>query len=82
MYGEGIFKEALGFYTDAIYLDKTKSQKTDLHSNRAACLLNFMISKGLDLFIETEEIIAPSVSVVITARTAIVVSDYCRYCCC
>ncbi|XP_009608512.1 uncharacterized protein LOC107773707 [Nicotiana tabacum] len=39
MYREGKYAEALGFYTDALSLTKTKSQKIALHSNRAACFL-------------------------------------------
>lgn len=39
MYREGRYVEALGFYTDALSLAKTKSQKIALHSNRAACFL-------------------------------------------
>ncbi|KAK4355081.1 hypothetical protein RND71_024052 [Anisodus tanguticus] len=39
MYREGKYAEALGFYTDALSLAKTKSQKIALHSNRAACFL-------------------------------------------
>ncbi|KAG5598117.1 hypothetical protein H5410_039349 [Solanum commersonii] len=39
MYREGRYAEALGFYTDALSLAKTKSQKIALHSNRAACFL-------------------------------------------
>ncbi|KAK4341752.1 hypothetical protein RND71_037568 [Anisodus tanguticus] len=39
MYRESKYAEALGFYTDALSLAKTKSQKIALHSNRAACFL-------------------------------------------
>ncbi|XP_015932349.1 uncharacterized protein LOC107458645 [Arachis duranensis] len=39
MYREGRYREALGFYTDAIALAKTKPHKIALHSNRAACYL-------------------------------------------
>ncbi|THG16850.1 hypothetical protein TEA_020584 [Camellia sinensis var. sinensis] len=39
MYREGLYEEALGFYTEALGLAKTKSQKIALHSNRAACFL-------------------------------------------
>lgn len=39
MYREGKYAEALRFYTDALSLAKTKSQKIALHSNRAACFL-------------------------------------------
>lgn len=31
--------EALGFYTEALAMAKTKQQKIALHSNRAACYL-------------------------------------------
>ncbi|XP_059282940.1 uncharacterized protein LOC132036590 [Lycium ferocissimum] len=39
MYREGKYSEALGYYTDALSLAKTNSQKIALHSNRAACFL-------------------------------------------
>ncbi|PON77150.1 N-terminal acetyltransferase A, auxiliary subunit [Parasponia andersonii] len=39
MYREGRYQEALGFYTDALAMAKTKPQKIALHSNRAACYL-------------------------------------------
>ncbi|MCE3215761.1 hypothetical protein HAX54_003387 [Datura stramonium] len=39
MYREGKYVEALRFYTDALSMAKTKSQKIALHSNRAACFL-------------------------------------------
>ncbi|TMX05839.1 hypothetical protein EJD97_015251 [Solanum chilense] len=39
MYREGRYAQALGFYTDALSLAKTNSQKIALHSNRAACFL-------------------------------------------
>ncbi|GAV64124.1 TPR_11 domain-containing protein [Cephalotus follicularis] len=39
MYREGLYHEALGFYTDALSMAKTKPQKIALHSNRAACFL-------------------------------------------
>lgn len=39
MYREGRYEEALGFYTDALSMAKTKPQKIALHSNRAACFL-------------------------------------------
>ncbi|XWS10311.1 hypothetical protein CRYUN_Cryun39dG0065200 [Craigia yunnanensis] len=39
MYREGSYKEALGYYTEALAVAKTKPQKIALHSNRAACYL-------------------------------------------
>ncbi|KAG7995469.1 hypothetical protein I3843_01G111100 [Carya illinoinensis] len=39
MYREGRYSEALGFYTEALALAKTKPQMIALHSNRAACFL-------------------------------------------
>ncbi|KAF5465018.1 hypothetical protein F2P56_015052 [Juglans regia] len=39
MYREGRHSEALGFYTEALALAKTKPQMIALHSNRAACFL-------------------------------------------
>ncbi|ONI11968.1 hypothetical protein PRUPE_4G137600 [Prunus persica] len=39
MYREGRYSEALGFYTEALSMAKTKPQKIALHSNRAACFL-------------------------------------------
>ncbi|KAI5440686.1 hypothetical protein KIW84_010241 [Lathyrus oleraceus] len=39
MYRDGLYKEALGFYTEAIAMAKTNPQKIALHSNRAACFL-------------------------------------------
>lgn len=39
MYRDGLYKEALAFYTDAIGMAKTNPQKIALHSNRAACFL-------------------------------------------
>ncbi|XP_008806789.1 sperm-associated antigen 1 [Phoenix dactylifera] len=39
MYREGQHEEALGLYTEALALAKTKAQKIALHSNRAACYL-------------------------------------------
>ncbi|KAL6998945.1 hypothetical protein U1Q18_000112 [Sarracenia purpurea var. burkii] len=39
MYREGRYEEALGFYTEALGMAKTKPQKIALHSNRAACFL-------------------------------------------
>lgn len=39
MYRDGRYDEALGFYTDALSMAKTKAQKIALHSNRAACFL-------------------------------------------
>ncbi|KAI4323191.1 hypothetical protein L6164_022818 [Bauhinia variegata] len=39
MYREGSYEAALGFYTEAIGMVKTNSQKIALHSNRAACYL-------------------------------------------
>ncbi|KAF7834634.1 protein unc-45-like protein A [Senna tora] len=39
MYRDGRYEEALGFYTEAIGMAKTKPQKIALHSNRAACYL-------------------------------------------
>ncbi|XP_057461719.1 hsp70/Hsp90 co-chaperone cns1-like isoform X1 [Actinidia eriantha] len=41
MYREGLYEEALGFYTEALGMAKTKPQKIALHSNRAACFLKF-----------------------------------------
>ncbi|KAJ6792723.1 protein unc-45-like protein A [Iris pallida] len=39
MYREGNHGEALGLYTEALSMAKTKPQKIALHSNRAACYL-------------------------------------------
>ncbi|XP_022717530.1 protein unc-45 homolog A-like [Durio zibethinus] len=39
MYREGRYEEALGYYTEALAVAKTKPQKIALHSNRAACYL-------------------------------------------
>ncbi|XP_039024703.1 sperm-associated antigen 1-like [Hibiscus syriacus] len=39
MYREGRYDEALGYYTEALAVAKTKPQKIGLHSNRAACYL-------------------------------------------
>ncbi|PIA37793.1 hypothetical protein AQUCO_03000373v1 [Aquilegia coerulea] len=39
MYRDGKHEEALGFYTEALSMAKTKAQKIALHSNRAACYL-------------------------------------------
>ncbi|KAF5728197.1 hypothetical protein HS088_TW21G00342 [Tripterygium wilfordii] len=40
MYGKlVIYHEALSFYTDALFMAKTRAQKIALHSNRAACYL-------------------------------------------
>ncbi|KAK1327117.1 hypothetical protein QJS10_CPA01g00753 [Acorus calamus] len=39
MYRDGFHQEALGFYTEALVMAKTKAQKIALHSNRAACYL-------------------------------------------
>ncbi|KAJ9139614.1 hypothetical protein P3X46_030359 [Hevea brasiliensis] len=39
MYRDGKYEQALGFYTDALSMAKTKPQKIALHSNRAACFL-------------------------------------------
>ncbi|KAF5200090.1 Tetratricopeptide repeat (TPR)-like superfamily protein [Thalictrum thalictroides] len=39
MYRDGNHEEALGFYTEALSMAKTKAQKIALHSNRAACYL-------------------------------------------
>ncbi|MFQ6621517.1 hypothetical protein Gotur_002036, partial [Gossypium turneri] len=39
MYREGRYNEALGYYTEALAVAKTKPQKIALHSNRAACYL-------------------------------------------
>ncbi|KAH7557824.1 hypothetical protein ACOSP7_027717 [Xanthoceras sorbifolium] len=39
MYRDGSYREALGFYTEALSMAKTKQQKIALHSNRAACYL-------------------------------------------
>ncbi|KDP25098.1 hypothetical protein JCGZ_22633 [Jatropha curcas] len=39
MYRDGNYEEALGFYTEALSMAKTKPQKIALHSNRAACYL-------------------------------------------
>nr|GMC72311.1 sperm-associated antigen 1 [Ipomoea batatas] len=49
MYREGKYEEALGFYTEALSLAKTKSQKIALHSNRAACFLKLhLFNKAAD----------------------------------
>uniref|UniRef100_A0A1D1XD29 Mitochondrial import receptor subunit TOM34 n=1 Tax=Anthurium amnicola TaxID=1678845 RepID=A0A1D1XD29_9ARAE len=39
MYREGQHAEALGFYTEALAMARTKAQRIALHSNRAACYL-------------------------------------------
>lgn len=39
MYREARYEEALGFYTEALSMAKTKPQRIALHSNRAACYL-------------------------------------------
>ncbi|GLU17981.1 hypothetical protein SLE2022_343060 [Rubroshorea leprosula] len=39
LYRDGLYEEALGFYTEALSMAKTKGQKIALHSNRAACYL-------------------------------------------
>ena len=39
MYREGLYVDALRFYTEALAMAKTKSQRIALHSNRAACHL-------------------------------------------
>ncbi|KAF8412759.1 hypothetical protein HHK36_000729 [Tetracentron sinense] len=39
MYRDGRHEEALGFYTEALAMAKSKAQKIALHSNRAACFL-------------------------------------------
>ncbi|KAM7279977.1 hypothetical protein ACFE04_007111 [Oxalis oulophora] len=39
MYREGLYRDALDFYTEALSLAKTKQQQISLHSNRAACYL-------------------------------------------
>lgn len=39
MYREGRYGQALGFYTEALSVAKTKPQRIALHSNRAACHL-------------------------------------------
>ncbi|XP_028768718.1 protein unc-45 homolog A-like [Neltuma alba] len=39
LYRDGRYGDALGFYTEAIGMAKTKAQKIALHSNRAACYL-------------------------------------------
>ncbi|XP_041002013.1 sperm-associated antigen 1A [Juglans microcarpa x Juglans regia] len=39
MYRDGRYSEALGFYTEALEMAKTKPQMIALHSNRAACFL-------------------------------------------
>eukprot|EP00262_Sarcandra_glabra_P016340 TRINITY_DN5297_c1_g1_i1.p1 TRINITY_DN5297_c1_g1~~TRINITY_DN5297_c1_g1_i1.p1 ORF type:complete len:146 (-),score=24.87 TRINITY_DN5297_c1_g1_i1:13-450(-) len=39
MYRDGQHEEALGFYTEALLMAKTKAQRIALHSNRAACYL-------------------------------------------
>ncbi|KAL5573515.1 hypothetical protein UlMin_023112 [Ulmus minor] len=45
MYREGRYEEALGFYTEALVMAKTKLQKTVLHSNRVACYFLFEASR-------------------------------------
>lgn len=39
MYRDGRYEVALGFYTEALAMAKTKPQRIALHSNRAACYL-------------------------------------------
>lgn len=56
MYREGRYAQALGFYTDALSLAKTNSQKIALHSNRAACFLKLHdFKKVTSLFIELHQ---------------------------
>jgi hypothetical protein len=50
MYRDGLYKEALGFYTEAIGMAKTNPQKIALHSNRAACFLKLHHFKKVLLF--------------------------------
>jgi hypothetical protein len=51
MYRDGLYKEALGFYTEAIAMAKTNPQKIALHSNRAACFLKLHHFKKVLFFI-------------------------------
>lgn len=39
LYREGKHEEALGIYSEALNLAKSKAQRIALHSNRAACYL-------------------------------------------
>ncbi|XP_030528537.1 sperm-associated antigen 1 [Rhodamnia argentea] len=39
MYRDGLYEAALGFYTEALAMAKTRPQRIALHSNRAACYL-------------------------------------------
>lgn len=50
MYREGRYSEALGFYTEALSMAKTKPQKIALHSNRAACFLKLHDFKKVRAF--------------------------------
>ena len=50
MYREGRYEEALGYYTEALAVAKTKPQKIALHSNRAACYLKLHHFKKVSLF--------------------------------
>ncbi|WCJ37039.1 Tetratricopeptide repeat (TPR)-like superfamily protein [Euphorbia peplus] len=45
IYRDGKYEEALGFYTDALSIAKTKAQRISLHSNRAACYLKLHLFK-------------------------------------
>nr|XP_018678881.1 PREDICTED: uncharacterized protein LOC103985581 isoform X3 [Musa acuminata subsp. malaccensis] len=56
MYREGCHEVALGLYTDALAMAKTKAQKIALHSNRAACYLKLHdFKKSLAPIPESEE---------------------------
>ncbi|OAY73263.1 hypothetical protein ACMD2_02799 [Ananas comosus] len=57
MYREGRHEEALGLYTEALAMAKTKAQKIALHSNRAACYLKLHdFKKALKLESSTNKI--------------------------
>lgn len=50
LYREGKHEEALGLYSEALNLAKSKAQKIALHSNRAACYLKMHDFKQVDWF--------------------------------
>lgn len=50
LYREGKHEEALGLYSEALNLAKSKAQKIALHSNRAACYLKMQNFKQVDCF--------------------------------
>ena len=49
MYREGVYLEALRFYTEALAMATTLPQRISLHSNRAACHLKLHDFKKVNL---------------------------------